>query len=328
MLSDCFHRRGWRHPCRSAAMPAGVWSAAASVPDLPGPVVDHSDLLLWLCLPPPACPSPLPGVPACSRTARRSGSRARWRRRAAPGATWRGCQRQASHQVRGQEGFSKRESPSCCCCRAAATAVAGAAVTNALHKTRPPTVLLLFPPACPHPRPCRAGAADPAGQGRRAGGTDWAHRRQPAGGGGHAPCTRPGQPSDPACGTAPDLFLGPAVVTSNLQTICGAIRTRTARSALPPSKVCTPAPPPPVMPPAILSSMLSCRAFLQVTWIGYPNSTGLGSVGYRLTDAICDPESTQQTFTGAPHAHWGAAAAAVGAAPDGQGFSMLSEKPC
>lgn len=36
----------------------------------------------------------------------------------------------------------------------------------------------------------------------------------------------------------------------------------------------------------------------QITWIGYPNSTGLRSVDYRFTDAICDPEDTRQTFTG------------------------------
>ncbi|KAL3139709.1 hypothetical protein ABBQ38_004018 [Trebouxia sp. C0009 RCD-2024] len=35
---------------------------------------------------------------------------------------------------------------------------------------------------------------------------------------------------------------------------------------------------------------------LQLTWIGYPNSTGLKAVHYRLTDALCDPANTEQTF--------------------------------
>lgn len=34
----------------------------------------------------------------------------------------------------------------------------------------------------------------------------------------------------------------------------------------------------------------------QVTWIGYPNSTGLQEVDYRFTDALCDPPDTAQTF--------------------------------
>ena len=35
---------------------------------------------------------------------------------------------------------------------------------------------------------------------------------------------------------------------------------------------------------------------MQVTWIGYPNSTGLDAVGYRLTDALADPLDTAQTY--------------------------------
>jgi hypothetical protein len=34
-----------------------------------------------------------------------------------------------------------------------------------------------------------------------------------------------------------------------------------------------------------------------MTWIGYPNSTGLTAIDYRLTDAICDPLDTKQVGT-------------------------------
>lgn len=33
-----------------------------------------------------------------------------------------------------------------------------------------------------------------------------------------------------------------------------------------------------------------------MTWIGYPNSTGLTSVAYRFTDRTADPIDTEQTY--------------------------------
>ncbi len=46
-----------------------------------------------------------------------------------------------------------------------------------------------------------------------------------------------------------------------------------------------------------LDVMALRMAPVQVTWIGYPNTTGLPSIHYRVTDASVDPKDTTQKFT-------------------------------
>ena len=44
--------------------------------------------------------------------------------------------------------------------------------------------------------------------------------------------------------------------------------------------------------------MFACQpAPLQITWLGYPNTTGLRTIKYRVTDAITDPVTSCQRFT-------------------------------
>ena len=46
-----------------------------------------------------------------------------------------------------------------------------------------------------------------------------------------------------------------------------------------------------------LDVLALCPAPIQVSWIGYTNTTGLDCVHYRITDRVCDPLDTKQPFT-------------------------------
>lgn len=45
-----------------------------------------------------------------------------------------------------------------------------------------------------------------------------------------------------------------------------------------------------------LGCLVKKPAPVQITWIGYPNSTGMREVDYRFTDSLADPADTQQEF--------------------------------
>lgn len=47
-------------------------------------------------------------------------------------------------------------------------------------------------------------------------------------------------------------------------------------------------------PDCMIKVLTLIVATMQCTWIGYPNTTGLAAVDYRLTDKLCDPLNTSQ----------------------------------